>query len=50
MNSQEMDLIHEAQQGNVRAFENIVKKYERRVLALAFQVVGNIQDAEDVHQ
>lgn len=50
MKNEERDLIYKAQQGNTWAFENLIKRYDRRVLALAYQLLGNPQDAEDVYQ
>lgn len=43
-------LIVKAQQGDTRAFEKLVKKYDRQVLSLACQISGNTQDAEDIYQ
>jgi RNA polymerase sigma-70 factor (ECF subfamily) len=50
MKNEEKDLIYKAQQGNAWAFEKLIKSYDRRVLALAYQLLGNPQDAEDVYQ
>ena len=50
MNADEKDLVLQAQQGNLWAFEKLVCKYDQRVLALAYQLLGNHQDAEDVYQ
>lgn len=50
MNEEERTLVREAQDGNARAFEKLVHRYDRRVLSLAYQLVGNTQDAEDVYQ
>lgn len=50
MENEERELIYKAQQGNTQAFEKLIKQYDRRVLALAYQLVGNTQDAEDVYQ
>jgi len=43
-------LIEKAQQGDTQAFEKLVKKYDRQVLSLAYQISGNTQDAEDIYQ
>ena len=44
------ECIQEAQKGNQQAFEELVRLYDRRILALAFQLVGNTEDAQDVYQ
>lgn len=46
----EKELIQKAQKGDMAAFEQIVRTYEKQVLALAMQVVQNEQDAQDVAQ
>ena len=43
-------LIEKAQKGDTRAFEKLVKKYDRQILSLAYQISGNTQDAEDIYQ
>ncbi|MBL7074584.1 RNA polymerase sigma factor [candidate division KSB1 bacterium] len=50
MTDQEYELILQAQEGNLRAFEELVKKYEGRVMNLAFSLLNNRQDAEDIYQ
>ena len=50
MSNEERDLVLQAQQGNLWAFERLFHKYDKRVLSLAYQLVGNRQDAEDVYQ
>jgi RNA polymerase sigma-70 factor (ECF subfamily) len=50
MDRDENELIHKAQEGNIWAFEQLIHKYDRQVLALAYQLLGNTQDAEDVYQ
>ena len=44
------DLVIQAQKGSVEAFEELVKLYDKRVLSLAMQLVGNTEDAEDIYQ
>ena len=43
-------LIKKAQKGDTQAFEELVKKYDSRVLSIAYQIAGNQQDAEDIYQ
>ncbi len=50
MNLDEKALIKEAQRGNILAFESLVKNYDRHVLQLAYNMVNNTQDAEDIYQ
>jgi len=50
MSHDEKALIKEAQRGNILAFESLVKNYDRPVLQLAYNMVNNTQDAEDIYQ
>ncbi len=44
------DLIREAQRGERTAFDALVRRYDQSVLRLALHMLGNEQDAQDVHQ
>jgi RNA polymerase sigma-70 factor (ECF subfamily) len=44
------DLIREAQSGQRTAFDTLVRRYDQSVLRLALHMLGNEQDAQDVHQ
>lgn len=44
------ELIRAAQKGDRQAFDALVRRYDRSVLRLALHVLGNEQDAQDVHQ
>ncbi len=44
------DLIREAQAGDRTAFDALVRRYDQSVLRLALHMLGNEQDAQDVHQ
>ncbi|MFQ5648915.1 MAG: RNA polymerase sigma factor [bacterium] len=50
MNSEEQAIIQAAQEGNILAFESLVKRYDRQVLQLALSLVNHRQDAEDIYQ
>jgi RNA polymerase sigma-70 factor, ECF subfamily len=50
MNPHEKLLIQQAQNGNLKAFEALVKKVDGKIMSLAFQMLNNAQDAEDVYQ
>jgi RNA polymerase sigma-70 factor (ECF subfamily) len=43
-------LVERAKAGDVRAFEALVRRYERWVFTLAFRMVGDRGDAEDIAQ
>ena len=43
-------LLERAAAGDVSAFERIVARYERRVLSLAWRLLGRPEDAEDASQ
>jgi RNA polymerase sigma-70 factor, ECF subfamily len=44
------DLAFNAIQGDKQAFEELVKRYEKPIFALAYRMVGNPEDAKDVAQ
>lgn len=44
------ELIRAAQKGDRSAFDALVRRYDRSVLRLALHMLGNEQDAQDVHQ
>ncbi len=44
------ELIREAQRGQRSAFDTLVRRYDQSVLRLALHLLGNEQDAQDVHQ
>ncbi len=44
------ELIREAQKGDRGAFDALVRRYDQSVLRLALHMLGNEQDAQDVHQ
>jgi len=48
--SEDDDLIREAQRGERAAFDALVRRYDQSVLRLALHMLGNEQDAQDVHQ
>lgn len=43
-------LILQAQRGNMRAFESLVHRYDRRVLSMALAYSGDPDDAKDIYQ
>ena len=50
MTEREKELLHKAQQGDNFAFEQLVSSYDKQVLSLAYSMVGNADDAQDVYQ
>lgn len=50
MDEAERDWIRRAQRGDGWAFEQLVSRYDRPILALARDMVGNVPDAQDVYQ
>src|SRR5512138_2487431 len=48
--SDEMALVRAAKQGEVSAFEELVKRYDRNVFRIAQHITQNREDAEDVVQ
>jgi RNA polymerase sigma-70 factor (ECF subfamily) len=44
------ELIRQAQKGERDAFDQLVRRYDGAVLRLALHMLGNEQDAQDVHQ
>lgn len=47
---EENQLILNAQNGDIRAFEELVYKYDSKVLSLALRYVGDEDDAKDLYQ
>lgn len=49
-NAQERKLIQRCQKGDRKAFEELVIKYQKRALNLAYRLLENYEDAQDVTQ
>ena len=50
MKNSDDKLVHKAKMGDSRAFGKLVKRYQNKVLYLAFDLIGNYNDAQDVAQ
>jgi len=50
MDNHEIQLVQQAQQGNLKAFEKLVIRYDRSILQTANLMMGNRADAQDVYQ
>src|SRR5450432_2185135 len=48
--SDELKLVHAAKAGDISAFEELVKRYDRNVFRIAQHITQNREDAEDVVQ
>src|SRR2546430_16908389 len=48
--SDELALVQAAKQGDVGAFEQLVKRYDRNIFRIAQHITQNREDAEDVVQ
>ncbi|MGE5474974.1 MAG: RNA polymerase sigma factor [Ignavibacteriales bacterium] len=46
----EETLIRLCKDGNLQAFEELIKKYESRVFNITFRILGNHSEAEDISQ
>jgi len=50
MTAEEYSLIDRARQGDVKAFEELVYKYDKHVLAIAYSYHNSGDDAKDIYQ
>ena len=50
MSPNDNELVSRAQHGETVAFEQLIHRYDRKVLAIATRYTGNIEDAQDVYQ
>lgn len=46
----EDDLVRRAQDGDVGAFSQLVRRYQRRAVSVAYRLLNNTEDASDVSQ
>jgi RNA polymerase sigma-70 factor, ECF subfamily len=46
----ETSLVHAAKDGDLSAFEELVRRYDRKVIRIAFHITHNQEDAEDAAQ
>jgi RNA polymerase sigma-70 factor (ECF subfamily) len=46
----DLDLVHATQNGDVSAFEQLVKRYDRRLFRIAQHVTHNQEDSQDIVQ
>lgn len=50
MKDNEQWLIKQSQQGSIDAFEELIKDYKKSAYNIAFRVLRNVEDAEDISQ
>lgn len=50
MEEQDQSLVSEARSGNQKAFEELVKKYQQKMFALAYKMTRNQEEAKDLTQ
>lgn len=50
MKINELYLIEKSKRGDINAFEKLIKDYKKIAYNIAFKVLGNVQDAEDMSQ
>lgn len=50
MEQAEVELIKRAQNGDSHAFDALVRLHDRRVLQMAYSMLNNLHDAQDVYQ
>jgi len=50
MNDRENELIQSAKNGDNRAFDELIRLNDRRILQVAHGIMGNMQDAYDAYQ
>ena len=50
MASDDLDLVHASKDGNIAAFEQLVKRYDRKLLRIAQSITHNREDSQDAVQ
>ena len=50
MTDQEHILISKAQRGNIHAFEQLIYRYDAKVMGLIYNMVNSMEDARDIYQ
>jgi RNA polymerase sigma-70 factor (ECF subfamily) len=48
--SDDLDLVHASKDGDITAFEELVKRYDRKLLRIAQSVTHNTEDSQDAVQ
>jgi len=50
MDGNEKELINKSKNGNIEAFEELIEAYQKKVFNLAFRIIGNFDDANELAQ
>ncbi|WP_176758854.1 RNA polymerase sigma factor [Alkaliphilus peptidifermentans] len=50
MSQEEISLIEESQQGDMDSFEKLIQPYQKKAFNIAYRMLGNLEDANDVTQ
>lgn len=50
VDASDRDLVSRAQRGEVDAFEELVRRYDRKVLSIAYSFTRDTDDAKDIYQ
>ncbi|MBN2413563.1 RNA polymerase sigma factor [candidate division KSB1 bacterium] len=50
MENSEINLVHQAQAGDIKSFDMLIEMYGNHVMQTAYSMVGNLQDAQDIYQ
>lgn len=50
MGNEEELLIRRAQRGNLKAFEDLVKRYDEKIMRMIFNMVNDVEDTRDIYQ
>jgi RNA polymerase sigma-70 factor (ECF subfamily) len=48
--TEEMDLVHRAQRGDLEAYDELIKRYQERIYATVYHMTSNHDDANDLAQ
>ncbi|MBM7614829.1 RNA polymerase sigma-70 factor (ECF subfamily) [Alkaliphilus hydrothermalis] len=50
MNRQEISLIEKTRQGDIDSFEKLIEPYQKKAFNIAYRMLSNIEDANDITQ
>nr|WP_243141119.1 sigma-70 family RNA polymerase sigma factor [Alkaliphilus pronyensis] len=50
LSQEEISLIEESKQGDIESFERLIEPYQKKAFNIAYRMLGNLEDANDVTQ
>ena len=50
LGSQEVSLIKQSKAGDIKSFEQLIAKHQKKAFNIAYRMLGNLEDANDVTQ